>query len=664
MPASRPISSQASAPSIYPSEISPISASPRRRLHLGHFAFMRAVVQGLDARSSWDRYLRLEGQYQDVRRVRHTIAWIRDEFAAAARRERKPGTSRLVLMDAATIPDHEARLPDLYAFAQEIGANDFSEADVSTLYVERYGAAMPRLYRRARLITKQLAALRWLESLIVQAPQLADGVGAWLHPSLAVRLQAAGLHALAQLIERINGSGMRWWNGIAGIGAAKGVRIVQWLRDHEASIGLKIGAHADVPRGQLSEQTLQQVVVPATAIRPLEKFIVPAALNGEHGLYRAPQQLCLLAARNDYEALMTWLRSKTSAHTRRAYRKEAERFLLWAVVQKNKPLSSMTLEDCLEYRDFLLNPTPADRWCGARNNGRWSPMWRPFEGPLVERSQRQALTVLRSLYAFLVDQCYLLGNPWNGVSPHQRQAPKVDAGRSFSRAQWMLVQEQLAVLPDTGANRRLRFVMQFLYATGLRASEIVTARVGDLRWVEYPADLEDSEHAEGWLLTVLGKGNKTRDVPVDPAVMMVLRSYLAQRGLNPDLNDPQTRLAYLLGKADDARDKLSQAQGQSVSPAQGISIATLYEQLKVFFATCAEVLAAANDSQGAARLRQASTHWLRHTHGAHAVARGVPIEVLQLNLGHASINTTTIYTTSEDKRRLKTMSRLWREEVR
>ena len=62
---------------------------------------------------------------------------------------------------------------------------------------------------------------------------------------------------------------------------------------------------------------------------------------------------------------MTWLRSKTSAHTRRAYRKEAERFLLWAVVQKNKPLSSMTLEDCLEYRDFLLNPTPADRWCGA-----------------------------------------------------------------------------------------------------------------------------------------------------------------------------------------------------------------------------------------------------------------------------------------------------------
>ena len=324
------------------------SASPRRRLHLGHFAFMRAVVQGLEARSSWERYLRLEGEYQDIRRVRHTIAWIRDEFAAAARREHKPGTSRLVLMDVATIPEREARLPDLQSFSQEIGASEFSEKELTTLYAERYGTALPRLHRRARLIAKQLAALRWLESLLVQAPQAKDGVGAWLHPALSARLQAAGLHTLSQLIARINGSGLRWWRSISGIGATKGLRIVQWLRDHESSIGLKIGPHVDLPRSQLSAQALQQLVAPATAIVPLEKFVVPAALNGEQGLYRAPQHLCLMGAHNDYAALMTWLRSKTSPHTRRAYRKEAERFLLWAIVQKNKPLSSMTLEDCLE----------------------------------------------------------------------------------------------------------------------------------------------------------------------------------------------------------------------------------------------------------------------------------------------------------------------------
>ena len=638
--------------------------SPRRRLHLGHFAFMRAVVQGLDARTSWDRYLRVEGEYQDIRRVRHTIAWIRDEFAAAARREHKPGTSRLVLMDVATIPEPEARLPDLHLFSQEIGAGDFSEKELTTLYAERYGTALPRLHRRARLIAKQLAALRWLESLLAQAPQAEDGIQAWLHPALSSRLQAAGLQTLGQLITHINGRGLRWWRGISGIGATKGLRIVQWLRDHETSIGLSIGSHVDLPRSHLPQEALHQLVSPATAIVPLEKFVVPAALNGEQGLYRAPSHLCLMGARNDYDALMAWLRSKTSAHTRRAYRKEAERFLLWAIVQKNKPLSSMTLEDCLEYRDFLLNPTPVDRWCGLRSHGRWSPLWRPFEGPLTERSQRQALTVLRSLYAFLVDQCYLLGNPWNGVAPHQRQAPKVDAGRSFSRVQWSLIQEQLAVLPETGANRRLRFALQFLYATGLRASEIVAARVLDLRWVQYPADAEDDEEAQGWLLMVLGKGNKPREVPVDPALIVLLHDYLAHRDLNPDFNHPETKLAFLLGKADDVRDKLSRAQGQQISALEGISPATLYEQIKTFFASCAKKLEAAKEPSAAARLRQASTHWLRHTHGAHAVARGVPIEVLQLNLGHASINTTTIYTTSEDKRRLKTMSRLWQNEAR
>lgn len=62
---------------------------PQRKLHSGHFAFMRALTQGLDERASWNRYLSLEGKHTDLRQVRWTIAWIRDEFAAAARRERR-----------------------------------------------------------------------------------------------------------------------------------------------------------------------------------------------------------------------------------------------------------------------------------------------------------------------------------------------------------------------------------------------------------------------------------------------------------------------------------------------------------------------------------------------------------------------------------------------
>jgi hypothetical protein len=63
-----------------------INAARQRKLLVGRFAFMRSVVQGLDLRDSWERYFRVEGELTDQRTVRATIAWIRDEFTAAAKR--------------------------------------------------------------------------------------------------------------------------------------------------------------------------------------------------------------------------------------------------------------------------------------------------------------------------------------------------------------------------------------------------------------------------------------------------------------------------------------------------------------------------------------------------------------------------------------------------
>jgi site-specific recombinase XerD len=81
--------------------------------------------------------------------------------------------------------------------------------------------------------------------------------------------------------------------------------------------------------------------------------------------------------------------------------------------------------------------------------------------------------------------------------------------------------------------------------------------------------------------------------------------------------------------------------------------------LKRFFVRCAEAMAASGDERGAERLRSASTHWLRHTHATHALAAGVPIDVAQQNLGHASLATTTVYVTSESKRRLTALGVFW-----
>jgi site-specific recombinase XerD len=662
---------------------SPQHPTPARRLHLGHVAFMRAVVQGLDTRDSWERYLRVESEHDDMRNVRRTIQWIRDEFAAAAKRSERFGTARLVQIDATRITDREPALPTLEEFAAEAGLLDFSQAEQQQQYQARYGPLTRRQSRRNRLIARQLEALAWLERLVAQPPQSGDPVASWLHPDLAAHLEAAGIFTVRQLVDRINGLGMRWWTGIRAVGAAKAERIMSWLREHQSSIGLSIGTHVQAQRSKLHADDLARVVPCATAIVPLEKFIVPAELDGSDGLYRAPQHLCLMEAKNDCEAVLIWIRSKHGlspeqkaaikrkrridpaapedplawlnylSNTQRAYRKEAERFLLWAIVQHQKPLSSMTLDDCCAYRAFLASPTPADRWCGPRGREKWGPLWRPFEGPLSPRAQRQAITILKSLYTFLVDQRYLIGNPWNGVGSPQA-ATHIDQRRSFTQAQWNFIEQQLAQLPDTSANRRLRFALHFFYATGMRLAEAVAARVDHLKWVSHRADAGDHKPVARWELTVIGKGETERGVPVPLDVIGELSQYLVARGLDPNPKHASNHGAFLLGKAVDvaARAPWSPAVTLAVDPKTGIAPGTLYTQLKNFFSACAAVLTV-TDTEAAQRLVSASTHWLRHTHGTHSVAAGTPLDVLQQNLGHASPSTTTIYATREKRRQTK-----------
>ncbi|NUZ09085.1 phage integrase family protein [Piscinibacter koreensis] len=93
--------------------------------------------------------------------------------------------------------------------------------------------------------------MRWLESLVAQPPRAGDGVAAWLNPVLAGHLEAADIFTLAQLADRINGIGRRWYAGIPALGAAKAQRIVDWLREHAESTGLVLGAHVAIARSRV-----------------------------------------------------------------------------------------------------------------------------------------------------------------------------------------------------------------------------------------------------------------------------------------------------------------------------------------------------------------------------------------------------------------------------
>ena len=165
---------------------------------------------------------------------------------------------------------------------------------------------------------------------------------------------------------------------------------------------------------------------------------MPIALSGERGSNRAPVDRCKARARNDYPAITEWLELRRptedtgNAHTFRAYRKEAERFLLWALFERRMALSDLDHTDCIEFRRFLASPGPT--WIGAKSAQRWSDQWRPFEGPLSARSRKRAEIIVTSLCAWLVKVRYLDSNPWD-MAPKGSKALPMKELRSLSDRQ-------------------------------------------------------------------------------------------------------------------------------------------------------------------------------------------------------------------------------------
>jgi hypothetical protein len=102
----------------------------------------------------------------------------------------------------------------------------------------------------------------------------------------------------------------------------------------------------------------------SSPIVPWEQLRLPHEVDGSCGSFRVPHHGCTLNATNDYEAVQAWLALHESAATQRAYRKEAGRLLLWAIVERGRALSSLTTDDAIAYRAFLRRPTPRERWAG------------------------------------------------------------------------------------------------------------------------------------------------------------------------------------------------------------------------------------------------------------------------------------------------------------
>ncbi len=625
------------------------SATPR--LTRQHFALYRGYLDGVSEAQLHASY---GDSGSDMRSTRRLIAALRDTLSVLARRAHDIEAAHLLRLRPGSIPSTPAELaggaPSLETFRERVDPDGvFGEAELLALYREAYPAdASPTVDRRTarnmRLRRRQADALARMEATLVHDPRPEHPVDGWFEPAVAARLAAAQIGTISDLIALIERRRHRWYTAVPRLGPKGAQRIVDWLQLHSDALGRTLSPSALVPRRQWTAEAPERPVAngDAVAIAPLEAIRVPAPLDGSNGMNRASGSTCRL--RTDIEAINAWLDARAaSEHTRRAYRREAERLLLWALIEKSKPLSSLTLPDCCEYvHTFLSNPSRG-RWVGKSRVERCLADWRPFAGPLSDRSRETARSILTAMCEWLVEVSYLATNPFSGME--RAATPSIfDAEtRSLDFEQWRLVFDAVTRPQYTFVEHRDRLALLLAYATGLRRSELASATtdmlsVGRLPGVEAPV----------WRLSIghVSRRRANRSVLLPPIVIEALEENLALRGLPSALDCPEgTPLLAQL------------RNGGSITP-DGIG-----KLFKAIF-TSAAAAADRNVPGSGRRLALASTHWLRHTHSAHARAHGADIVEIGKGLGHASFSTTSLYLKGDGWRRLLGVERLLRETFR
>ena len=350
----------------------------------------------------------------------------------------------------------------------------------------------------------------------------------------------------------------------------------------------------------------------------------------------------LTRAENDLDAVSGWLqRHQDSPHTFDSYKREAERLLAWCA-SRAQTLSALMAEDLVAYQRFLQDPQPRETWClqseprylapGVPNpdwqslrrpprylaDGAPNPAWRPFVSGLSPSAAKQATTILFGLLEYLCAIGYLAGNPIRAARTRATRPRNQTVQRYLGQESWQFVLEHLESWPRATARevahyQRTKFLISFLYLTGLRRSEIAQASTADL-----------VQRRGQWWLHVSGKGHTGLPVPVAQDALDVLQAYRISLGRSPWPNphQPEPLLMDLYGKG---RQLTSKAVHQIVT---------------ALFDSAAK---ACPDPEQARLLQSATTHWLRHTAATHQLDAGIPLLVVRDNLRHASVQTTERY---------------------
>src|SRR5215207_6377819 len=221
---------------------------------------------------------------------------------------------------------------------------------------------------------------------------------------------------------------------------------------------------------------------------------------------------------------------------------------------------------------------------------------------LAPASVARRLSAIRQLYRFLYseghrgdDPAAVLEGPKRG-----RSLPKV---LSIKQVDELMVQARTAPLTESKSERlraaRLNCLLEVLYATGLRVSELVALP-------------ESAARRDQRMLVIRGKGGRERMVPLNDTARQTMKEYLA------------------------LREEAKLEKSKWLFPSFGES----GHLTRQYFERELKALAAASGLKAS----QVSPHVLRHAFASHLLQNGADLRVVQTLLGHADISTTQIYT--------------------
>jgi len=214
---------------------------------------------------------------------------------------------------------------------------------------------------------------------------------------------------------------------------------------------------------------------------------------------------------------------------------------------------------------------------------------------LLDNSKRRIVSALRGFYKFLMIDGHIKINPAENLDLPQK-------GLYLPKFLNQAEMDQLLAMPDvsTETGVRDRALLELMYACGLRVSEAVNAKLGDI-------------DIEGGILTTTGKGSKTRRVPVGSSAVEWVKSYLSIR----------------------RKKENTEIQNLFVTPAgMAMNRGSIFELVREYGRK--------------AGLQDISPHTLRHSFATHLVQNRADIRSVQQMLGHADISTTQIYTHMTD----------------